>query len=124
MTNTLSGKTAVIIGGSGGIGAAAAQALAAEGATVVVTWRSNEAAANALLATLPGSGHLARRAVVEDALDGVGSAWPRASSRLSGGLARPAVAPQPFSAVVRLPGHRLTGVSLRHTVLAVLEQPK
>jgi 3-oxoacyl-[acyl-carrier protein] reductase len=62
----LSGKTAVIIGGSGGIGAAAAQALAAEGATVVVTWRSNEAAANALLATLPGSGHLARRAVVED----------------------------------------------------------
>jgi 3-oxoacyl-[acyl-carrier protein] reductase len=66
MTTTLSGKTAVIIGGSGGIGAAAAQALAAEGATVVVTWRSNEAAANALLATLPGSSHLARRAVVED----------------------------------------------------------
>ena len=66
MTKILSGKTAVVIGGSGGIGAAAAQALAAEGATVVVTWRSGEAAANALLATLPGTGHLARRAVVED----------------------------------------------------------
>jgi 3-oxoacyl-[acyl-carrier protein] reductase len=66
MTGILSGKVAVIIGGSGGIGAAAAQALAAEGATVVVTWRSGQAAAEALLAKLPGSGHLAHRAVVED----------------------------------------------------------
>ncbi|MET0970783.1 MAG: SDR family oxidoreductase [Tardiphaga sp.] len=66
MTGILSGKVAVVIGGSGGIGAAATQALAAEGATVVVTWRSAEAAAEALLAKLPGSGHLARRAVVED----------------------------------------------------------
>lgn len=33
---------------------------------MVVTWRSGEAAATALLATLPGTGHLARRAVVED----------------------------------------------------------
>lgn len=66
MTGILSGKVAVIIGGSGGIGAAAAQALAAEGATVVVTWRAGEAAAEALLAKLAGSGHLARRAVVED----------------------------------------------------------
>lgn len=62
----LSGKVAVVIGGSGGIGAAAAQMLANEGATVVVTWRSGEAAANELAASLPGTGHLARRAVVED----------------------------------------------------------
>ncbi len=66
MTQTLAGKVAVIIGGSGGIGAAAAQMLAAEGATVVVTWRSGEAAANALLTNLPGKGHIARRALVED----------------------------------------------------------
>ncbi|WP_398465910.1 SDR family NAD(P)-dependent oxidoreductase [Tardiphaga sp.] len=66
MTQPLSGKIAVIVGGSGGIGAAAAQMLAAEGATVVVTWRSGEAAANALLAKLPGNGHIARRAVVEN----------------------------------------------------------
>jgi 3-oxoacyl-[acyl-carrier protein] reductase len=66
MVKTLSDKVAVVIGGSGGIGAAAAQALATEGATVVVTWRSGEAAANALVANLPGTGHLARRAVVED----------------------------------------------------------
>jgi len=66
MPDILANKVAVVIGGSGGIGAAAAQALAAEGARVVVTWRSGEAAANALLAGLPGAGHLARRAVVED----------------------------------------------------------
>ncbi len=66
MTQPLKGKIAVVIGGSGGIGASAAQMLAAEGATVVVTWRTGEAAANALLAKLPGNGHLARRAVVED----------------------------------------------------------
>ena len=66
MSDILANKVAVVIGGSGGIGAAAAQALAAEGARVVVTWRSGEAAANVLLAGLPGEGHLARRAVIED----------------------------------------------------------
>ncbi|WP_441230468.1 SDR family NAD(P)-dependent oxidoreductase [Tardiphaga sp. 215_C5_N2_1] len=66
MSDILANKVAVVIGGSGGIGAAAAQALAAEGARVVVTWRSGEAAANALLAGLAGEGHLARRAVIED----------------------------------------------------------
>jgi len=66
MSDILANKVAVVIGGSGGIGAAAAQALAAEGARVVVTWRSGEAAANALLAGLRGEGHLARRAVIED----------------------------------------------------------
>ena len=66
MSDILANKVAVVIGGSGGIGAAAAQALAAEGARVVVTWRSGEAAANALLAGFPGEGHLARRAVIED----------------------------------------------------------
>jgi 3-oxoacyl-[acyl-carrier protein] reductase len=66
MTQILSGKVAVIIGGSGGIGAAAARALAAEGATLVVTWRSDEATANAVIAGLPGSGHMARHSTVED----------------------------------------------------------
>jgi 3-oxoacyl-[acyl-carrier protein] reductase len=66
MTQILSGKVAVVIGGSGGIGAAAARALAAEGATLVVTWRSDEATANAVIAGLPGSGHMARHSTVED----------------------------------------------------------
>lgn len=66
MTQILEGKVAVVIGGSGGIGAAAAMALAAEGATVVVTWRSDEAAGRAVVAGLPGPGHLSRHATVED----------------------------------------------------------
>lgn len=66
MTQILAGKVAVVLGGSGGIGAATAQMLAAEGATVIVTWRSDEAAAHAVIASLPGAGHRAHPATVED----------------------------------------------------------
>jgi 3-oxoacyl-[acyl-carrier protein] reductase len=66
MTQILKDKVAVVIGGSGGIGAAAAMALAAEGATVVVTWRSDAAAGDAVVAGLPGAGHLSRQATVEE----------------------------------------------------------
>lgn len=50
----LSGKTAVVTGGTRGIGAAISRALAAAGATVVVTARSGETAA-AFAETLPGA---------------------------------------------------------------------
>ncbi|MCR0980721.1 SDR family NAD(P)-dependent oxidoreductase [Roseomonas populi] len=62
----LQGSTAVIIGGSGGIGAATARSLAGAGAAVVVTYRGGEAAARALIAELPGQGHAALPASVED----------------------------------------------------------
>jgi 3-oxoacyl-[acyl-carrier protein] reductase len=62
----LTDKVAVILGGSGGIGAAAAKLFADEGATVVVTYRSDKAGAEALVASLPGKGHLAAPAVMED----------------------------------------------------------
>lgn len=62
----LKGKVAVVLGGSGGIGAAAAYLLAAEGATVVVVYRSDKAAADVIVASLPGTGHLAATATVED----------------------------------------------------------
>lgn len=62
---SLQGGTAVILGGSGGIGAATARALAAAGAAVVVTYRGGEEAARALLAELPGEGHAALHADVE-----------------------------------------------------------
>src|SRR5215213_4238694 len=62
----LSGKVAVVLGGSGGIGAATARALAGVGATVVATWRRDGAAAEALVASLPGAGHLALPATVEE----------------------------------------------------------
>jgi 3-oxoacyl-[acyl-carrier protein] reductase len=62
----LAGKVAVVMGGSGGIGAAAARMLAEAGASVVLTWRSDEAAAQTALRALPGSGHLALQAQVDN----------------------------------------------------------
>ncbi|MFT8242950.1 SDR family NAD(P)-dependent oxidoreductase [Roseomonas sp. BN140053] len=62
----LQNSTAVILGGSGGIGSATARALAAAGASVIVTYRGNEAAARDLVGSLPGTGHDALPATVED----------------------------------------------------------
>lgn len=62
----LSGKVAIILGGSGGIGAASARLFAEEGATVVVTYRSDRAAGEKAIAGLPGTGHFAASATVED----------------------------------------------------------
>ncbi|TPG52390.1 SDR family oxidoreductase [Roseomonas nepalensis] len=64
--SALQGKTAVILGGSGGIGAATARALAGAGASVIVSYRGREAEARALVASLPGEGHDARPASMED----------------------------------------------------------
>ncbi len=71
MTNPmdLSGRVAVVLGGSGGIGAATARAFAAAGAAVVATWRSDRAGAEALVSALPGGaarGHAALPAAVEE----------------------------------------------------------
>jgi 3-oxoacyl-[acyl-carrier protein] reductase len=49
----------VILGGTGGIGAATATRLANAGATVVVSSQSGVAKAQRVLDSLPGSGHLA-----------------------------------------------------------------
>jgi 3-oxoacyl-[acyl-carrier protein] reductase len=68
MTGTLplAGRTAVVMGGSGGIGAATARLLAGAGAAVVVVWRSDAEAADAVLTSLPRGRHIAARAIVED----------------------------------------------------------
>ena len=56
MELNLKGKRAVVTGGSRGIGRAIALALAQEGANVCVTYKGNEAAATATLASLKEAG--------------------------------------------------------------------
>lgn len=63
----LAGKLAVVTGGSSGIGAACAKALASEGASVVVGYHRGRDRAEALIAELPGSGHVAFAIPLEDA---------------------------------------------------------
>jgi 3-oxoacyl-[acyl-carrier protein] reductase len=66
MSNDLTGKVAVILGGTGGIGAATAKRLAAAGATVVVTGQTDLARAQRVVESLPGSGHLAMVATITE----------------------------------------------------------
>lgn len=61
----LSGKVAVIIGGTGGIGFAAGRALANVGASVVLTGRDAERTAKTV-EDLPAGNHMAARAEVAD----------------------------------------------------------
>jgi 3-oxoacyl-[acyl-carrier protein] reductase len=64
----LHGKVALITGGSRGIGAAVTRRLAAEGAAVAVNYRSDAAAADALVKEIVGNGGraVARQADVSD----------------------------------------------------------
>jgi 3-oxoacyl-[acyl-carrier protein] reductase len=67
MTQSLEGRLALVVGGSGGIGAATARLFAGAGARVVVTHTGRSAEAAASLAdSLPGAGHLALPADVAD----------------------------------------------------------
>lgn len=59
-------KTAVVLGGSGGIGAACARLLAEAGARVAVVASRDPTRADAIRRTLPGSGHGAYAAAIED----------------------------------------------------------
>ena len=62
----LSGHVAIVTGGAGGIGSAISQQLAQAGATVIVTYNSDPAKAEMVLATLPGDGHAITQASVTD----------------------------------------------------------
>jgi len=59
MTGVLDGKIALVTGGSRGIGAAIAVALAQAGAAVAVNYRERVDAADALVADLGKAGHRA-----------------------------------------------------------------
>jgi len=67
MPNSLDGRVALIIGGSGGIGAATARLFAGAGARIVITHTIRSVVSAAALAeSLPGAGHLALPADVAD----------------------------------------------------------
>ncbi|SFA70424.1 3-oxoacyl-[acyl-carrier protein] reductase [Poseidonocella pacifica] len=66
MTDSLKGKTAVVIGGSGGIGAATCHVLARNGARIVIGYRSNRNAADKLAVELPDEGHSVHQVDVMD----------------------------------------------------------
>jgi NAD(P)-dependent dehydrogenase (short-subunit alcohol dehydrogenase family) len=65
MSESLQGKIAVVIGGTGGIGSATARQLGSAGARVVVVGTSVESA-RAVVDALPGTGHHAAAAAIED----------------------------------------------------------
>jgi 3-oxoacyl-[acyl-carrier protein] reductase len=60
-------KTVLVTGGSRGIGKAIAIAFANKGARVAILYRANKQAAEAMLAELPGDGHITLQADVADA---------------------------------------------------------
>jgi 3-oxoacyl-[acyl-carrier protein] reductase len=62
----LSGKVAVITGGSSGIGAACVKLLAREGARVVIGYNAGRERAEALCAELDGDGHVVAHVPLED----------------------------------------------------------
>ncbi len=68
MTQPLSmqGEIALVTGGGGGIGSAICRRLAAEGATIVLTYHSDAEKAQAVLDSLPGEGHMKSSASVLD----------------------------------------------------------
>jgi 3-oxoacyl-[acyl-carrier protein] reductase len=62
----VTGPRALVTGGSRGVGAAVSARLAAAGVTVAVHCRADIAAAEALVAGLPGSGHIVVRGDIAD----------------------------------------------------------
>jgi 3-oxoacyl-[acyl-carrier protein] reductase len=82
LTGALHGKVGVVTGGAGGIGAAICARLADAGATVVLTYRTRKAIAEALVKSLPGTGHFARCVDVTDSA-ALGALAAETGARLS-----------------------------------------
>ncbi|MGV6876765.1 SDR family NAD(P)-dependent oxidoreductase [Pseudochelatococcus sp. B33] len=66
MALLLTDKVAVVVGGSGGIGAASARRLAQNGAKIVVGYHSGSARAEEVVASLAGEGHMTAQISLAD----------------------------------------------------------
>jgi len=77
-TATLSGQTVLVTGASGGIGAAIVRRLAEEGARPIIHYGRDRAAAEAVLASLPGEGIIVQADL--SAADGAFSIWRQAEA--------------------------------------------
>ena len=96
MSEELKGRVAVVTGASNGIGAAAAQSLAAAGATIVVGYNNSLERAQQVIAGMAGKGHRAQKIVLEDsstmekAADDVRAAYGRCDILInSAGFTKP-----------------------------------
>ncbi len=77
-------KVAVVTGGAGGIGTGICEALADAGCTLIITYNRDATRAKALAARLPGAGHVAIQASVEESksLDALAQAVAERFGRL------------------------------------------
>jgi 3-oxoacyl-[acyl-carrier protein] reductase len=124
----LAGRVAVVTGGSRGIGAAIAKALAAAGASVLVTFRQDEAGARAVVAEVEAAGGSAtyRQADVRDG-QAIAAALDEAATRQgrldilvnNAGIVRDALVPEMSEADWRaVIDTNLSGVFLASRVAA------
>ena len=67
MTGLMTGKTVLVTGAGSGIGAATARLMAEHGARVALGYHRDASGAEAVLAALPGSGHLVLPVVIDEA---------------------------------------------------------
>jgi 3-oxoacyl-[acyl-carrier protein] reductase len=81
--NSSRGLAALVTGASRGIGSVIAAQLAARGVKVALHYRNQRAAAEAVLAALPGSGHVAIAADFADA-GGAATLWREAAAKMGG----------------------------------------
>ena len=77
---------AVVAGGSGGIGAAVARMLACRGSDLAITYRSNEAAAEAVVADAVKIGQRARASAVDLANENASRSFVEAAAAEFGGI--------------------------------------